>query len=53
VTVRDVSGRESEYTLDGNGFQFYKHVSTEKEFVDEEKIKEKYYAETEQLLKDA
>jgi hypothetical protein len=53
VTVHDVTGREKEYTLDGNGFQFYRHTSVEKEFVDEEQIKEKYYLETEQLLKDA
>lgn len=52
VTVRDVAGREAEYSLDGNGFQFHKHTSTEKEFVDDEKIKAEYYPETEQLLKD-
>jgi hypothetical protein len=53
VTVRDVRGKEEDYTLDGNGFQFYKHTSTEKDFADDQKIKEAYYAETEQLLKDA
>ena len=53
VTVRDVRGRESEFTLDGNGFQFYKHTSVEKDFVDDDKIKAQYYPETEQLLKDA
>lgn len=53
VTVHDVSGRELDYTLDGNGFQFYYHESAEKEFLDDEKIQREYYAETEQLLKDA
>ncbi|KAL5406738.1 hypothetical protein PMIN06_007372 [Paraphaeosphaeria minitans] len=53
VTVRDVRGKEDEFTLDRNGFQFYQHASKEKEFVDDEKIKAEYYPETEQLLKDA
>lgn len=53
ATVRDVRGRESDYTLDGNGFQIYKHTANEKDFLDEDQIKSGYYAETEQLLKDA
>lgn len=53
VTIRDVRGEEDKYTLDVSGFQFRKHTSVEKEFVDDEKIKKQYYAETEQLLKDA
>jgi hypothetical protein len=53
VTITDVRGNEKEYTLDKNGFQFYEHISQEKDFLDEEQIKTKYYAETEQLLKDA
>lgn len=53
ATVRDVRGRESEYTLDGSGFQIYKHSANEKDFLDDEQIKADYYAETEQLLKDA
>lgn len=53
VTVHDVSGHELDYSLDGNGFQLYYHESTEKEFLDDEKIKREYYPETEQLLKDA
>lgn len=52
VTIRDLRGKEDQYTLDGNGFQIHKHVSIEKDFLDEEKIKAEYYAETEQLLKD-
>lgn len=53
VVVRDVRGKEAEFSLDGQGFQFVKHESEEKKFVDEEKIKEQYYPEVEQLLKDA
>jgi hypothetical protein len=53
VTIHDVSGHELDYSLDGNGFKFYHHESTEKDFLDDEKIKGEYYPETEQLLKDA
>lgn len=52
VTVRDVSGHELDYALDTHGFQFHYHVSNEKTFLDEDRIKRDYYAETEQLLKD-
>lgn len=51
--VRDISGDESNYTLDSHGFQIYGHTSQEKAFEDDEKIKAEYYPETEQLLKDA
>lgn len=53
VTIHDVSGHELDYSLDGNGFQFHYHSSKEKDFLDDEKIKQEYYPETEQLLKDA
>lgn len=53
VTIHDVSGHELDYTLDGNGFQFYYHTSAEKDFLDDEKIKREYYPEIDQLLKDA
>lgn len=53
VTIHDVRGKEDQYTLDKNGFQFHKHVSKEKDFLDDEHIKAVYYPETEQLLKDA
>jgi hypothetical protein len=52
VTIHDVAGDEDKYTLDVHGFQFVKHESKEKEFLDVEKIKTDYYAETEQLVKD-
>jgi hypothetical protein len=53
VRITDVSGKESEFTLDKNGFQIYPHKSVEKDFLDDAQIKSQYYAETEQLLKDA
>ncbi|KAL9617853.1 MAG: hypothetical protein Q9160_007403 [Pyrenula sp. 1 TL-2023] len=53
VTVHDIRGAESKYTLDGTGFQIHRHVSSEKDFLDDEKIRREYYPETEQLLKDA
>lgn len=52
VTVHDVAGREDEFSLDDNGFQVHRHTATEKDFLDDEQIKQSYYPETEQLLKD-
>jgi hypothetical protein len=52
VTVRDIRGREKDYTLDGNGFQIHTQSANEKEFLDDEQVKSGYYAETEKLLKD-
>lgn len=52
VTVRDIRGHEKDFTLDGKGFQIHAHSANEKDFLDDEKIKSGYYAETEQLLKD-
>jgi hypothetical protein len=51
--VHDIAGREKDYTLDSHGFSIYPHASKEKTFDDEERIKSEYYAETDQLLKDA
>jgi hypothetical protein len=53
ATIHDISGHELDYKLDTHGFQLYYHESQEKDFLDDEKIKREYYAETEQLLKDA
>ncbi|KAJ5921007.1 hypothetical protein N7466_009333 [Penicillium verhagenii] len=53
ATIHDVSGHEQDYSLDGQGFQFYYHKSQETDFLDDEQIKRTYYPETEQLLKDA
>lgn len=53
VEVTDISGNEAKYTLDSHGFQIVRHKSKEVEFLDEDQIKNSYYPETEQLLKDA
>ena len=52
ATIHDVRGRESEYTLDKDGFEIVRHTAAEKDFLDDDVIKAGYYAETEQLLKD-
>jgi hypothetical protein len=53
VVIHDARGKEKEYnlSLDTSGFQFVKHVSSEKEFEDEERIQNVYYKEVEELLK--
>lgn len=53
VTVEDVRGREEQFSIYKQGFQIHQHVSKEKDFLDDDHIKEVYYPETEQLLKDA
>ena len=53
LLVQDVRGKEGDFTLDKNGFEFINHASKEKNFQDEEQIKAQYYPEVEQLLKDA
>lgn len=51
VTVHDARGREADFNLDKNGFQFVKRPSEVKEFDDEERIKDVYYKEVEEILK--
>lgn len=52
VTVRDVSGDEDRYSLDSHGFQFVQHTSEEKDFLDEDRVKDRYYKEVDTLIKD-
>ena len=52
VVVHDARGREDEFSLDKNGFQFVKYPSVEKEFDDDERIQNVYYPEVEKLLKE-
>jgi hypothetical protein len=49
--IHNLRGRESFASLDTTGFEYIKHESEEKEFVDEGIIKTKYYKEVEDLLK--
>ncbi|KAI0043429.1 hypothetical protein FA95DRAFT_399776 [Auriscalpium vulgare] len=51
ATIHDVRGKEDTVSIDTTGFAFIKHVSEEKEFVDEEAITSKYYKEVEEILK--
>jgi len=53
VQIHDIRGRESEFNLNKQGFQLYKHTSDEKHFTDDEKVKSVVYPETEKLLKKA
>jgi len=51
VTIKDIRGQESLYSLDENAFTTLKtSPSAEKEFVSEGSIREKYFPEVERLL---
>ncbi|KAI9833051.1 MAG: hypothetical protein M1819_003884 [Sarea resinae] len=52
LPVHDIRGSEHAYTLDRTGFQVVGHESREKDFVDDDEIKEIYYPEVEQILKE-
>ncbi|KAK9240654.1 hypothetical protein V1525DRAFT_423595 [Lipomyces kononenkoae] len=43
VEIIDVRGRESEFTLDKNGFQFERRYHAFKDWSDDERIKKEYY----------
>ena len=53
AVVHDIRGQEGNFSLDKTGFQIFKHVSQEKDFLDDEKIKSEYYPEVENILKTA
>ncbi|KAH8819987.1 hypothetical protein F5884DRAFT_32834 [Xylogone sp. PMI_703] len=54
VTIKDIRGNESNFTLDKDAFAVLTNVpdSAEKDFLDDESIKSKYYPEVEKLLLD-
>jgi len=53
VEINDIRGHEKEYYLDKNAFQVIEGVSSdEKDFIDDEHIKNVYYPEVEKLLLD-
>jgi len=53
ITVHDIRGREKDFDINVSGFQAISGInSQETEFTDEEAIKNTYYPEVEQLLKD-
>ena len=52
--VEDVRGRESDFSIDVQGFEYYKHASKVKpeQFKDEDYVNEHYLPECEELLKE-
>ena len=53
VLIDDARGRETEFTLDRNGFALVKAPTAVANFYDPEEIKRVYYPEVERLLRDA
>ncbi len=52
VTIEDARGRESEFTLDRNGFALVKAPTAVADFYSPEEVKSVYYPEVERLLRD-
>lgn len=52
VQIEDARGRAAEFTLDRNGFQLVNAPTKVRDFYDPAQVKEVYYAEVEQLLRD-
>ena len=52
VTIEDARGRESEFTLDRNGFALVKAPTGVADFYSPEEIKRVYYPEVERLVRD-
>jgi hypothetical protein len=53
VLVQDGRGRESEFTLDRNGFTLLRSPTQVRDFYSREEVKAVYYPEVERLLRDA
>ncbi len=52
VLIQDGRGRESEFSLDRNGFQLVKAPTQVRDFYSREEVQSVYYPEVERLLKD-
>lgn len=52
VHIEDARGRETEFTLDRNGFAIVKAPTAVADFYDEQEIKRAYYPEVEKLLRE-
>jgi hypothetical protein len=50
--VTDITGSEDQFTLDSHGFQLVDSVSRMKVFDNDDRIKEEYYPEVEQLVRE-
>lgn len=51
VEVNDLRGRENEFEVDTNGFQVVAFATKEKEYDDDDRIKQEVYPEAEELIK--
>ncbi|KIJ53605.1 hypothetical protein M422DRAFT_25443 [Sphaerobolus stellatus SS14] len=51
IEVENIRGKEDQYSLDTTGFKFIKHKSAVVDFTDEDEIKQRYYAESIEVLK--
>jgi len=51
VVIENLRGKEDSVTLDSAGFQYFRHASKHKTFVDDEEIKREYYPESVELIK--
>lgn len=49
--VEDLRGQEPKFSVDTSGFAVYKHPAQEKDFTDDRKVREGYYAEVEAVLR--
>ena len=52
VMISDVRGSEKDFSLDHHGFEFHNHVSAEKDFMSDERVKSVVYDEAIGLLKE-
>lgn len=52
VTVTDITGHESTFTLDTHGFQYHTKPTSFSAFHDEQQIAHDYYRECERLIRD-
>jgi hypothetical protein len=52
IRIEDARGRETEFSLDQNGFQLLKVPTQVKDFYSPEEVKSVYYPEVERLLKE-
>jgi hypothetical protein len=50
--IENIRGRESESTLDKNGFQFFRHAAKHTFFATDDEIRGEYYPESAELIKD-
>lgn len=50
TTITNVNGREAEFSLDCQGFQYVRHKTALENFDDFEQVKREHYPEMEKLL---